>query len=103
MKRYYDLWHARIKRLVKAVQGRPVALAVLFALSLVNLSSEWPSDIPRPAFVVALDETLPDSFKAARQLLFDQYQRRYPRIPTAQPVTIVEIDNETLATVGQWQ
>jgi adenylate cyclase len=102
MKRYYDLWHARIKRLVKAVQGRPVALAVLFALSLVNLSSEWPSDIPRPAFVVSLDETLPDSFKAARQLLFDQYQRRYPRIPTAQPVTIVEIDDETLATVGQW-
>jgi adenylate cyclase len=102
MKRYYDLWLARIKNLLKAVQGRPVAMMVLFALSLVNLSSEWPSDIARPAFVGALDEALPDSFKTARQLLFDQYQRRFPRIPTAQPVTIVEIDDQTLATVGQW-
>jgi adenylate cyclase len=102
MKRYYDLWFARIRSLLKTVQGRPVALVVLFGLSLVNLSSEWPSDIARPAFVAALDEALPDSFKTARQLLFDQYQRRFPRIPTAQPVTIVEIDDETLATVGQW-
>jgi adenylate cyclase len=102
MKRYYDRWSARIRSLVRAAQGRPVALAVLFGLSFINLSSEWPSDIPRPAFVAAMDEALPDSFKTARQLLFDQYQRRFPRIPTAQPVTIVEIDEETLATVGQW-
>jgi len=102
MKRYYDPWLARIRNLLKAGRGRPVALVVLFGLSLVNLSSEWPSDIARPAFVGALDEALPDSFKTARQILFDQYQRRFPRKPTAQPVTIVEIDEETLATVGQW-
>ena len=102
MKRYYDLWHARIKSLVKAAQGRPVALMVLFGLSLVNLSSEWPGDIARPAFVGELDDALPDSFKTARQLLFDQYQRHFPRVPTAQPVTIVEIDDATLAAVGQW-
>jgi adenylate cyclase len=102
MKRYSDLWLARIRNLLWTAQGRPMALVVLFGLSLVNLSSEWPSDIPRPALVGALDEALPDSFKTARQLLFDQYQRRFPRVPTAQPVTIVEIDEETLATVGQW-
>jgi adenylate cyclase len=102
MKRYYDLWLARIKSLLKAAQGRPVALAVLFALSLLNLASEWPSNLARPAFITMLDETLPDSFKSARQLLFDQYQRHYPRMPNAQPVTIVEIDEETLASVGQW-
>jgi adenylate cyclase len=102
MKRYYDLWLARIKSLLKAAQGRPVALAVLFALSLLNLASEWPSNLARPAFITTLDETLPDSFKSARQLLFDQYQRHYPRMPGAQPVTIVEIDEETLASVGQW-
>jgi adenylate cyclase len=84
------------------IQGRPMALIMLFVLSLLNLSSEWPSNLARPAFVNTLDETLPDSFKTARQLLFDQYQRHYPRIPAAQPVTIVEIDEETLATVGQW-
>ncbi len=102
MKRLYDLWIARISILVRKFQGRPAALAVLFGLSLVNLSSEWPSDVPRPAFVGMLDEALPDTFKAARQLLFDQYQRHFPRVPTAQPVTIVEIDEQTLATVGQW-
>jgi adenylate cyclase len=102
MKRYYDPWVARIRSLLRAAQGRPVALVVLLGLSLINLSSEWPSDIPRPAVVGELDEALPDSFKTARQLLFDQYQRRFPRVPTAQPVTIVEIDEETLATVGQW-
>ena len=79
-----------------------MAFVVLFGLSLLNLSSEWPSDIARPAFVDRARRALPDSFKTARQLLFDQYQRHFPRIPTAQPVTIVEIDEETLATVGQW-
>ncbi|SDR50327.1 adenylate cyclase [Paraburkholderia fungorum] len=102
MKRVYDPWFPRIRRWLKMIQGRPVALIMLLALSLLNLSSEWPSNLPRPAFVNTLDETLPDSFKTARQLLFDQFQRHYPRIPTTQPVTIVEIDEETLASVGQW-
>ncbi|WP_228938522.1 CHASE2 domain-containing protein [Paraburkholderia saeva] len=102
MKRYFDPWLVRIRNLLKAAQGRPMALVVLFSLSLLNLSSEWPSNMGRPAFVGALDEAVPDSFRTARQLLFDQYQRHFPRIPTAQPVTIVEIDEETLATVGQW-
>ncbi|ANB77639.1 sensor protein Chase2 [Paraburkholderia phytofirmans OLGA172] len=102
MKRYFDPSLAQIRSLLKAARGRPVALVVLFGLSLLNLCSEWPSVIARPAFVDTLNEALPDSFKTARQILFDQYQRHFPRIPTAQPVTIVEIDEETLATVGQW-
>ena len=53
MKRYYDPWLARIRNLLKATRGRPVALMVLLGLSLVNLCSEWPSDIARPAFVDA--------------------------------------------------
>jgi adenylate cyclase len=96
MNRDYEQWFPRIRRLI---QGRPMALIMLFVLSFLNLSSEWPSNLPRPAFVNTLDESLPDSFKTARQLLFDQYQRHYP---TAQPVTIVEIDEETLAAFGQW-
>jgi adenylate cyclase len=102
MNRDHAQWFPRIRSVLKVIQGRPMALIMLFGLSLLNLSSEWPSNLTRPAFVTTLDETLPDSFKTARQLLFDQYQRHYPRIPTAQPVTIVEIDEETLATVGQW-
>src|SRR5471032_2737323 len=102
MNRDHAQWFPRIRSVLKVIQGRPMALIMLFGLSLLNLSSEWPSNLTRPAFVTTLDETLPDSFKTARQLLFDQYQRHYPRIPTAQPVIIVEIDEETLATVGQW-
>lgn len=100
--RYFNQWLPGIRDRYQAVQGRPIALAVLFTLSLLNLSSEWPSNLARPALVSALDETLPDSFKTARQLLFDQFQRHHPRTPESQPVTIVEIDEETLATVGQW-
>jgi len=44
-------------------QGRPMALMVLFGLSLLNLCSEWPSDIARPAYVNALNEALRTTFK----------------------------------------
>ena len=41
-------------------------------------------------------------FRSARQFLFDGYQMRSPRQPNAQPVAIVEIDEASLAKVGQW-
>jgi len=34
--------------------------------------------------------------------LFDQYQRWYPRDYTPSPVSIIDIDEESLARVGQW-
>jgi adenylate cyclase len=102
MKRYFAPRPGPIRNLLRAAQGRPIALMVLLSLSFLNLCSEWPSDIARPAFVETLDAVFPDTFKTARQILFDQYQRHYPRVPAAQPVTIVEIDEATLATVGQW-
>jgi adenylate cyclase len=102
MKRYCQRLLAFIKKLLRARKGRPVALVVLFCLGVLNLCSEWPNDIARPAFVDTIDEVLPNSFGTARQILFDHYQRRFPRIPTAQPVTIVEVDEKTLAAVGQW-
>lgn len=102
MKRYSDRLLAFFKKLLRARKGRPMAVAVLFCLSLLNLCSEWPNDIAHPALVNAIDDVIPNSFGSARQLLFDHYQRRFPRIPAAQPVTIVEIDEKTLAAVGQW-
>ena len=102
MKRYCKRLLAFVKTLLRARRGRPVALVVLFSLSLLNLCSEWPSDIGRPAFVDAIDKVMPNSFETARRILFDHYQRRFPRIPTTQPVTIVKIDEKTLAAVGQW-
>ncbi|MFM0021163.1 CHASE2 domain-containing protein [Paraburkholderia sp. 22B1P] len=89
-------------KLMRAGQGRPVALAVLLGLSLLNLYSESPGVIPRPALLDKLDDMVPDTFGTARQLLFDHYQRRFPRVPASQPVTIVAIDDRTLAAIGQW-
>ncbi|WP_243468653.1 CHASE2 domain-containing protein [Paraburkholderia sp. PGU19] len=89
-------------KLMRAGQGRPVALAVLLGLSLLNLYSESPGVIPRPALLDKLDDMVPDTFGTARQLLFDHYQRRFPRVPASQPVIIVAIDDRTLAAVGQW-
>ncbi|HTJ93374.1 MAG TPA: CHASE2 domain-containing protein [Pararobbsia sp.] len=96
-----------LKHMLRAGRGRPVALVVLFVLSLLNVSSERPRlnaprNEPHLAFLGTLDNMLIDSFGAPRQLLFDHYQRRFPRIPTTQPVTIVEIDDRTLAQLGQW-
>ncbi|AXF00691.1 sensor protein Chase2 [Paraburkholderia hospita] len=103
MKRFRDYsWPIFFMKLMRAGQGRPVALAVLLGLSLLNLYSESPGVIPRPALFDKLDDMVPDTFGTARQLLFDHYQRRFPRIPASQPVTIVAIDDRTLAAVGQW-
>ncbi|AUT72256.1 putative Chase2 sensor protein [Paraburkholderia hospita] len=103
MKRFRDYsWLIFFMKLMRAGQGRPVALAVLLGLSLLNLYSESPGVIPRPALFDKLDDMVPDTFGTARQLLFDHYQRRFPRIPASQPVTIVAIDDRTLAAVGQW-
>jgi len=102
MKRHSKRLFTFVRTLMRARKGRPVALVVLFSLSLLNLCSDWPNDIDRPAFVDAIDKVSPISFGTARRILFDQYQRRFPRIPASQPVTIVQIDEKTLAAVGQW-
>ncbi|WP_233828837.1 CHASE2 domain-containing protein [Paraburkholderia sp. ZP32-5] len=75
---------------------------MLFALVVLDLCGEWPTTMPRPAVLDSLSTVLPDTFGSARQLLFDHYQRRFPRVPTTQPVTIVAIDDKTLEAVGQW-
>jgi adenylate cyclase len=102
MKRYHESFFSLTRTMLRAGKGRPVALVVLFGLSLLNVTSELPRNESRPAIVSSLSEMARDSFGAPRQLLFDQYQRRFPRVPTAQPVTIVEIDDKTLADIGQW-
>src|SRR5215470_10845627 len=102
MKRARDSLIGFLKKFPRAYSGRPMAIAILLGLSLLNLLSEWPHELPRPAFVDTIDRLLPDSFGTPRQLLFDHFQRWFPRTPTSQPVTIVAIDDRTLAAVGQW-
>jgi adenylate cyclase len=102
MKRFRDRWLPFFKRAISAYKGRPSAIVVLFALVALDLCGEWPATARRPAFLDTLSTVLPDTFGSARQLLFDHYQRRFPRVPTTQPVTIVAIDDNTLEAVGQW-
>jgi adenylate cyclase len=40
--------------------------------------------------------------QALRNQLFDQYQRWYPRVYSEAPVRVVDIDDESLARLGQW-
>lgn len=102
MKRYLAEWLIVIKGLMGAHKGRPAALVLLVVLSLFNLCSDWPRDAWRPRFIDLFAQAIPDTFNAPRELLFDHYQRRFPRLPKSQPVTIVEIDDKALAAAGQW-
>ncbi len=86
---------------VTAHKGRPLALVILLWLSLNSLVSEWPL-VNKPAFVGVLEQFSGSTFQTGQRLLFDGYQRNSPRIPESQPVTIVAIDEPSLAQVGQW-
>lgn len=44
----------------------------------------------------------PAPFEVLRLKVFDLYQLANPRQPVAEPVIIVDIDEESLATIGQW-
>ncbi len=91
-----------IDRALKAHRGRPVALAMLLGLCLANLLSEWPFAQPLPEPLQLVEKVVGAPFRNGRQLLFDGYQKRWPREPQSQPVTIVAIDETSLAKLGQW-
>ncbi|MFO1146887.1 MAG: adenylate/guanylate cyclase domain-containing protein [Alsobacter sp.] len=63
--------------------GRAIALGVLLGCTLLRL---W--------------DPLP--LQALRLRVFDFYQRLQPRVATAKPVVIVDIDEASLRTLGQW-
>lgn len=86
---------------IEARNGRPLALGILFFLCTVSLLSEWPLS-NKPAIVTTLEQWTAGTFKSGQRQLFDEYQRRSPRTPLSQPVTIVAIDEQSLAEVGQW-
>lgn len=94
---------ARTKRLFAAGQGRPVAAAILLWLLSTNIYSElrfppsWDDSIP--GHLLSL---VAKPFITGRQILFDEYQKTFPRQPQSQPVTIVAIDEKSLKQIGQW-
>ncbi|WP_313515773.1 CHASE2 domain-containing protein, partial [Pseudomonas sp.] len=54
------------------------------------------------AAVLALQLSQPLSLQALRNALFDQYQRWQPRVYREVPVRIVDLDEQSLARIGQW-
>ena len=41
-------------------------------------------------------------YSPMRRMLFDGYQRVFPRTPESSPVVIVEIDEKSVNDLGQW-
>jgi len=63
--------------------GQLVALVALLAMAGLRIWDPWPVE-------------------TARLRLFDLYQQLAPRQPDAFPVVIVDIDERSLAAIGQW-
>lgn len=92
-----------LKQILITGRGRPAALLVLLWSLTMNMLTElppsWPS-LQKPWSLVTTYFGSP--FTAGRNLLFDGYQRKHPREPKSQAVTIVAIDEKSLQTYGQW-
>ena len=80
-----------------------MAAFVLVMACLGMLLSDWPVWWPPlPGAVKHLANVATESYSNGRHFLFDRYQRKMPRTVQSQPVTIVAIDEKSLAQLGQW-
>jgi len=92
-----------IKQILITGRGRPAALFILLWALTMNILTELPPSWPplhKPWNLISSYFGTP--FASGRHLLFDGYQKEYPRQPQSQPVTIVAIDEKSLQAFGQW-
>jgi len=83
--------------------GRPVALGILLWMLLITLLTDPPAALrPLPRPLQFLADVAGDTVSASRRLLMDGYQKALPRQPQSQPVTVVAVDENSLAAFGQW-
>ena len=86
-KKFLDWWK----------KGRLFALIILFALCVIKASELTPGG--------PINSIRKNTFQPMQAFLFDFYQTQKPReAPDNQerPVVIVDIDDESLASLGQW-
>lgn len=76
--------NSSVARLACAGKGRPLAVLVLAAVFLLQITGGG------------------SDFNRLRQAAFDFYQRLQPRAVESIPVAIVDIDEQTLRQFGQW-
>jgi adenylate cyclase len=101
MSKYLKKFFNLVKSWFTTQKGRPIALIILTWLTVNSLVSEWPL-VYKPALVSMLEQFSAGPFQSGQRILLDSYQRQWPRVPESQPVTIVAIDESSLAQVGQW-
>ncbi len=87
-----------LQRIFLFGRGRPVALVILAWTTSLCVISEQSAENS----LAQVSSTVTTPFTSARQFLFDRYQKYYPRQPQWQPVTIVAVDETSLARIGQW-
>ncbi|HMX15698.1 MAG TPA: CHASE2 domain-containing protein [Rhodocyclaceae bacterium] len=75
---------ALLRRIFQAGRGRPAAVAMLAGLAALLHLPQW------------------SPFHLGQLALFDRYQRVFPRERQSAPAVIVEIDEKSLKTLGQW-
>ena len=84
-------------------KGQFLAALVLVLSCGLMLMSDWPGWWPQvPKSVQVLIQPLTQSYTKGRHFMFDRYQHEAPRSVQSQPVTIVAIDEKSLARWGQW-
>ena len=83
-------------------RGRVAALAFLLFYAALVVTGEVRSQRLAASVPGRFVQTLSTPVAAIRQLLFDGYQRVFPRVRQAQKVAIVVIDEKSLKLEGQW-
>ncbi|QFT30118.1 Adenylate cyclase 2 [Labrenzia sp. THAF82] len=77
-----------MRRVLKALSSKRALVAMIACVIL--------------AFMTGLRTADPDFLKSIRELTFDQYQRLHPRDYQTAPVRIVDLDEASIAEIGQW-
>ena len=84
-------------------RGRAVAIALLMSFAaLVGLGQVPPQTLADGGALGSFAQLVSAPVSAIRQLLFDAYQRIFPRLRQEQKVAVVGIDEKSLKLVGQW-
>ena len=83
-------------------RGRVAALAFLLFYAALVVTGEVQPQRLAASVPGRFVQTLSAPVAAIRQLLFDGYQRVFPRVRQAQKVAIVVIDEKSLKLEGQW-
>lgn len=96
-------WAGLFGNLFLYQRGRVAALAFLLFYAAIVFLGEVPAQtLAASGFTGRVVQTLSAPVAAIRQLLFDGYQRVFPRVRQEQKVAIVVIDEKSLKREGQW-